>query len=138
VVIVSGTDSSQDLQDVQCVQKSEGNQVQGEKKSVLMDLLCQIPLETQTFSNSCSSWFAAVTYSTENTIHNVLTLQRLSLTHIQYIHSVRTAQYTHSISVIKTSQLMLYREIIAVWSQIHTKHTSVGRTLEFYLNMNYI
>jgi uncharacterized membrane protein len=26
------------------------------------------------------------------------------------------------ISVIKTSQLMLYREIIAVWSQIHTKH----------------
>jgi len=25
-------------------------------------------------------------------------------------------------SVIKTSQLMLYREIIAVFSQIHTKH----------------
>jgi len=25
-------------------------------------------------------------------------------------------------SVIKTSQLMLYREIIAVCSQIHTKH----------------
>jgi len=27
-------------------------------------------------------------------------------------------------SVIKTSQLMLYREIIAVCSQIHTKHTN--------------
>jgi len=26
----------------------------------------------------------------------------------------------HSVSVIKTSQLMLYREIIAVCSQIHT------------------
>jgi hypothetical protein len=34
----------------------------------------------------------------------------------------RTAQYTHSVSVIKTSQLMLYSEIIAVCSQIHTKH----------------
>ena len=28
----------------------------------------------------------------------------------------------HSASIIKTSQLMLYREIIAVCSQIHTKH----------------
>jgi len=28
----------------------------------------------------------------------------------------------HSGSVIQTSQLMLYREIIAVCSQIHTKH----------------
>ena len=36
--------------------------------------------------------------------------------------SVRTAQQTHSVSVIQTSQLMLYTEIIAVCSQIHTKH----------------
>ena len=28
----------------------------------------------------------------------------------------------HTISVIKTSQLMLYREIMAVCSEIHTKH----------------
>ena len=28
----------------------------------------------------------------------------------------------HSVSIIKTSQLMLYREIIAVCSEIHTKH----------------
>jgi len=28
----------------------------------------------------------------------------------------------HTVSVIQTSQLMLYREIIAVYSQIHTKH----------------
>jgi hypothetical protein len=37
------------------------------------------------------------------------------------------------ISVIKTSQLMLYREIIAVCSQIHTKHinTLCGRNVEF-------
>jgi len=34
----------------------------------------------------------------------------------------RTAQETLSISVIQTSQLMLHREIIAVCSEIHTKH----------------
>ena len=35
-------------------------------------------------------------------------------------------------SVIKTSQLMLYREIIAVCSQIHTKHihTQYGQNVE--------
>ena len=45
---------------------------------------------------------------------------------------VRTAQYTLCISVIKTSQLMLYREIIAVCSQIHTKHinTVCGQNVE--------
>ena len=36
-------------------------------------------------------------------------------------------------SVTKTSQLMLYREIIAVCSQIHTKHinTPCGQNVEF-------
>ena len=36
------------------------------------------------------------------------------------------------LSVIKTSQLMLYREIIAVCSEIHTKHinTLCGQNLE--------
>ena len=35
-------------------------------------------------------------------------------------------------SVIKTSQLMLYREIIAVCSQIHTEHTNTlcGQNVE--------
>jgi len=35
-------------------------------------------------------------------------------------------------SVIKTSQLMLYSEIIAVFSQIHTKHTNTlcGQNVE--------
>ena len=39
---------------------------------------------------------------------------------------------SHSASVIKTSQLMLYREIIAVCSQIHTKHinTLCGQNVE--------
>jgi len=38
----------------------------------------------------------------------------------------------HSVSVIKTSQLMLYREIIAVCSEIHTKHinTLCGQNVE--------
>ena len=30
----------------------------------------------------------------------------------------------HPVSVLKTSQLMVYREIIAVCSEIHTKHTN--------------
>ena len=36
-------------------------------------------------------------------------------------------------SVIQTSQLMLYSEIIAVFSQIHTKHinTQCGQNVEF-------
>jgi len=45
---------------------------------------------------------------------------RLRLTRIMEIQSVPRSK--HSVSVIKTSQLMLYREIIAVCSQIHTKH----------------
>ena len=38
----------------------------------------------------------------------------------------------HSVSVIKTSQLMLYREIIAVCSEIHTKYinTLCGQNVE--------
>jgi hypothetical protein len=43
-------------------------------------------------------------------------------------------------SVIKTSQLMLYREIIAVCSEIHTKHINrvCGQNVDFYSNQNYI
>jgi hypothetical protein len=39
----------------------------------------------------------------------------------------------HTISIIKTSQLILYREIIAVFSEIHTKHinTVCGQNVEF-------
>jgi hypothetical protein len=41
----------------------------------------------------------------------------------------------HTRSVITASQLMLYREIIAVCSQIHTKHinTLCGRNVEVYI-----
>jgi hypothetical protein len=39
---------------------------------------------------------------------------------------VRTAQQTHSVSVTKTNQLMLYREIITVYSEIHTKHINTA------------
>jgi len=50
--------------------------------------------------------------------------------HIQ-IQSVPRSK--HSVSVIKTSQLMLYREIVAVCSEIHTKHinTLYGQNVEF-------
>jgi hypothetical protein len=51
---------------------------------------------------------------------------------IVYKDPVRTAQETHSVSVIQTSQLMLYKEIMAVCSQIHTKHTNTlcGQNVE--------
>ena len=41
--------------------------------------------------------------------------------------------YGVSVLVIKTSQLMLYREVIAVCSEIHTKHinTLCGQNVEF-------
>jgi len=39
----------------------------------------------------------------------------------------------HEVSVIKTNQLILHREIIAVCSEIHTKHinTPCGQNAEF-------
>jgi hypothetical protein len=42
--------------------------------------------------------------------------------------------YLHSVCVRKTSQLMLGREIIAVCSEIHTKHinTPCGQNVEFF------
>ena len=44
----------------------------------------------------------------------------------------RSSVETHCVSVIKTSQLKLYREIIAVCSEIHTKHinTVCGQNVE--------
>ena len=49
-----------------------------------------------------------------------------------YIKIQSVPRSKHSVSVIKTSQLMLYREIIAVCSQIHTKHinTLCGQNVE--------
>ena len=41
-----------------------------------------------------------------------------------FIQSVPRSK--HSVSVIKTSQLMLYREIIAVSSHVHTKHINTA------------
>ena len=50
---------------------------------------------------------------------------------------MRTAQYTDWGSVRETSELMLYREIMAVCSEIHTEHinTVCGQNVEL-LNVN--
>ena len=40
----------------------------------------------------------------------------------KFICSARTSQLTHSVSVIKTNQSIMNSEIIAVCSQIHSKH----------------
>jgi hypothetical protein len=48
----------------------------------------------------------------------------------KHINTVRTAQQTHTVSVIQTSQLTLYSEIIAVCSQNHTKHINTVCTAQ--------
>ena len=50
----------------------------------------------------------------------------------RYIKIQSLSRSKHSVSVIKTSQLMLYREIIVVCSEIHTKHrnTLCGQNVE--------
>ena len=49
-----------------------------------------------------------------------------------YIKTQSVPRSKHTPSIIKTSQLMLYREIIAVCSKIHTKHinTLCGQNVE--------
>ena len=49
-----------------------------------------------------------------------------------YIYIKSVPRSKHFVSIVKTSQLMLYREIIAVCSQIHTKHiiTLCGQNVE--------
>jgi len=44
---------------------------------------------------------------------------------LNYITIQSVPRSKDSVSVIKTNQLMLYREIIAVCSQIHTKHIHI-------------
>jgi len=39
-----------------------------------------------------------------------------------YLNIQSVPRSKHSVSVIQTNQLMLYREIMAVCSEIHTKH----------------
>jgi len=40
----------------------------------------------------------------------------------RYVKTQSVPRSKHSVSVLKASQLMLYREIIAVCSQVDTKH----------------
>ena len=53
---------------------------------------------------------------------------------LYYIGVKSVPRSKHSVPVIQTSQLMLYREIIAVCSEIHTKHinTLCGQEAELY------
>ena len=51
-----------------------------------------------------------------------------------YIKIQSVPRSKHSVSVIQTSQLMLYREIIAVCSESHTKHINAvcGNSILFF------
>jgi hypothetical protein len=72
-------------------------------------------------------------YTQKEILNNHLKSVRLILTGIMFKDPARTAQSTHSISVIQTSQLMLCREIIAVCYQIHIKHINTLRGLNVEL-----
>jgi len=64
---------------------------------------------------------------------NTLCEQSLELLNVKMVVYIVTAGPLKGyFSVIKTSQLMLYREIIAVCSEIHTKHinTLCGQNAE--------
>ena len=54
-----------------------------------------------------------------------------------YIKTQSVTRSKHSVSVIKTSQLMLHREIIAVCSQIHIKYiyTLCRQNVELYIKI---
>jgi len=56
-----------------------------------------------------------------------------------YINTDSPYRAVNTVLVTKTSQLMLYREIIAVCSQIHTKHinTLCGQNVEL-LNVKHV
>ena len=49
-------------------------------------------------------------------------VELLNVKLVVHIHIQSVPRSKHSVSVIQTSQLMLYREIMAVCSEIHTKH----------------
>jgi predicted thioesterase len=54
-----------------------------------------------------------------------------------YIKTQSVPRSKHSVSVIKTSQLMLDRELSAVCSEIHTKHinTLCGQNVQLYIKI---
>ena len=64
---------------------------------------------------------------------NILCGQNVELYIYIKIQSVPRSK--HSVSIIKTSRLMLYREIIADFPQIHTKYinTLCGQNVELYI-----
>jgi hypothetical protein len=67
---------------------------------------------------------------------NTLCGQNVELLNVKpgglYLKTQSVPRSKHSVSVIKASPLMLYREIIAVCSEIHTKHTNTlcGQNVE--------
>jgi hypothetical protein len=62
-----------------------------------------------------------------------LTVVKTTEIKLDYISNIQSVPRSKHFSVITTSQLMLYREIIAVCSEIHTKHinTLCGQNEEF-------
>ena len=51
------------------------------------------------------------------------------------VYTVHTTQRKLCAPITKTAQLLLYREVIALCSQIHTKHinTLCGQNVELYI-----
>jgi hypothetical protein len=63
---------------------------------------------------------------TELITSNLITDDETKLLTSQPPNSICTSQLMQFVSVVKTSQLMLYREIMAVCSEIHTKQLNTA------------
>jgi hypothetical protein len=80
------------------------------------------------FHSIMHHWWQVLMHGASKTFRNMKT----KWTRSWKIQSVPHSK--HSVSVIQTSQLMLYREIIAVCSEIHIKHinTLCGQNVELF------
>ena len=78
------------------------------------------------------------TVRTVQALFNCLCFMRINPSrtkrNVFYLNTQSVPRSKHSISVIKTSQLMLYKEIIAVCSENHTKHINAlcGSNILFF------
>jgi len=64
-------------------------------------------------------------FSDPHKTHKYSVWQNVELLDVKLVVHIVTTGLLRVKSVIKTSQLMPYREIIAVCSQIHTKHINM-------------
>jgi len=84
--------------------------------------------------SNCPIATLPTTYATCTDLQSKPSLRGKKPVEVFYLKIQLVPRSKHSVSVIKIRQLMLYREIIAVCSEIHTEHinTLCGQNVELY------